>query len=225
MAWLAWEKMVLKKCWGGLGFKDLRIFNQSLLARQAWRLLTYPDSLCAKLLKARYYPRGHLLDTAFCSNPSSTWQAIMHGLNLLKKGIIWRVGDGRQIRIWRDPWIPREFSHKVISRRGRCRLHWVADLLNSEGCDWDYNKLHGLFCPTDVDVISRIRLPARRSEDFIAWHPEKTGIFSVRSAYNLALMEQFREDAVSSSSNPMGDRKLWSNLWGCDAPPKVKIFG
>jgi hypothetical protein len=36
----------LKKCGGGLGFKDLRLFNQALLARQAWRLLEFPDSMC-----------------------------------------------------------------------------------------------------------------------------------------------------------------------------------
>lgn len=35
MAWLAWANMILKKCWGGLGFKDLRLFNQALLTRQA----------------------------------------------------------------------------------------------------------------------------------------------------------------------------------------------
>jgi hypothetical protein len=85
MAWLAWDKLTLKKCGGGLGFKDFRLFNQALLARQAWSLLEYPDSLCARMLKAKYYPRGHLLDTAFASNPSQTWQAILHGLELLKK--------------------------------------------------------------------------------------------------------------------------------------------
>lgn len=58
MAWLAWDKLTLKKCGGGIGFKDLRLFNQALLARQAWSLLEYPDSLCARMLKAKYYPRG-----------------------------------------------------------------------------------------------------------------------------------------------------------------------
>ena len=96
-----------------MGFKDLRLFNQAMLARQAWRLIQFPDSLCAKLLKAKYYPRGCLVDTAFCAKASTTWQAIMHGLELLKRGVIWRVGNGTQIRIWRDPWIPREISLRV----------------------------------------------------------------------------------------------------------------
>ena len=68
-----------------MGFRDLRLFNQALLAKQAWRLLVFPDSLCAKVMKAKYYPHGHLLDTVFPQVTSTTWQGIMHGLELLKK--------------------------------------------------------------------------------------------------------------------------------------------
>jgi hypothetical protein len=41
-----------------MGFQDMRLFNQALLSRQAWRLIQFPDSLCAQLLKAKYYQRG-----------------------------------------------------------------------------------------------------------------------------------------------------------------------
>ena len=70
---------------GGIGFWDFRLFNQALLARQAWRLLTIPDSLCARVLRAKYYPNGRLEDTVFAGNPSSSWQGVAHGLELLKK--------------------------------------------------------------------------------------------------------------------------------------------
>lgn len=63
--WTAWEKLQLKKYHGGLGFKDLRLFNQALMARQARRLIQLPDSRCSQVLKAKYYPRGNLVDTAF----------------------------------------------------------------------------------------------------------------------------------------------------------------
>ena len=107
MAWLSWKKMVVPKSMGGMGFQDMRAFNQALLAKQAWRLLDRPNSLCARLLRAKYYPHGNLLDTVFPTSSSPVWKGIVHGLELVKKGIIWRVGDGTLIRTWRDAWIPR----------------------------------------------------------------------------------------------------------------------
>jgi hypothetical protein len=94
MHWMSWDKVTRPKSHGGMGFRDFGVFNQALLARQAWRLIEIPDSLCARLLKARYYPNGNLLDTAFIRNPSPSWQGVMHGLELLKRGAIWRIGTG-----------------------------------------------------------------------------------------------------------------------------------
>jgi hypothetical protein len=86
MQWVPWKTLVLPKYLGGMGFKDLILFNQALLAKQAWRLITYPDSLCARVLKAKYFPNGNLLDTVVAGDASQTWRAIEHGLDLLKKG-------------------------------------------------------------------------------------------------------------------------------------------
>ena len=56
MHWLKWEIMTKPNGEVGLGYKDMYMSNLSMLAKQAWMLLTNPSSLCAQVLKARYYP-------------------------------------------------------------------------------------------------------------------------------------------------------------------------
>ena len=142
--WISWDCMIRPKACGGMGFRDLQLFNQALLAKQAWRLIEYPDSLCAKVLRAKYYPNGPLVDTVFTGNASSTWKANEFGLELLTKGIIWRMGDGATVPIWRDPWIPRGTSCRPITPKRRCRLKWVAELLNTDG-SWNRGLLQQHF--------------------------------------------------------------------------------
>lgn len=190
------------------------MFNQALLARQAWRFLTRPDSLCVQVLKARYYPHGNLEDKVFSSNASSSRQAISHGPNLLKKGLIWRVGNGRSIRVWRDNWIPRPYSYKQVSQQGRCRIRFVSDLLNDNGSS-KLEILRQYFLPADVEEILKIRASPRLREDVIAWGPGKHGIFTVKSAYSLAFDEANRDTAEASSSSPDGSRQCWQFIWKC----------
>ena len=71
MAWLSWDKMRLPKSMGGMGFRDMRAFNQELLAKKAWCRIDTPASLCARLLKSKYFPSGSLLDTVFPNQGSA----------------------------------------------------------------------------------------------------------------------------------------------------------
>ena len=222
--WVSWTKLNRSKNQGGLGFRDMRLFNQALLARQAWRLLLFPDSLCARVLKARYYPDGHLTDTVFSGNPSSTWTAISHGLELLKKGLIWRIGNGKSVRIWRDNWIPRDSHFKTLTPRGRNRLRRVSDLISADGA-WKVDLIRNNFYPIDAEAVLKFSPSKRMAEDMIAWHPEKSGLFSVRSAYRLALNASKDQcEFPTSSTFPDGQHPCWPKIWKSSVPPKVKVF-
>lgn len=54
--WQHWSKLTRTKEDGGMGFRDLPLFNQAMLGKQGWRLLMRPESLCAHVLKGKYFP-------------------------------------------------------------------------------------------------------------------------------------------------------------------------
>jgi hypothetical protein len=54
--WVSWENMTKPKKDGGLGFRDLHSFNLAMLARQTWRILKNPTSLCAEILSSQILP-------------------------------------------------------------------------------------------------------------------------------------------------------------------------
>ncbi|KAL5840007.1 hypothetical protein ACOSQ4_012615 [Xanthoceras sorbifolium] len=53
--WVFKDKLCSPKICGKLGFKDLYLFNQALLGKQAWRIVMNKDSLVARIFKAKYF--------------------------------------------------------------------------------------------------------------------------------------------------------------------------
>jgi hypothetical protein len=144
-----------------------------MLAKQSWRLLSSPESLCARVLKAKYYPTGDLLKAGPKKGSSFTWQSILEGLKTFKRGHIWRVGDGTKINIWTDHWIHTSASRKVVTDRGRCILRTVDELINPMTGTWDEDLIKYIFNPFDVQQILRIPLSQNLENDFIAWNKSK----------------------------------------------------
>jgi hypothetical protein len=165
--WLSWNKMSVPKSrggGGGLGFEDLGKFNDAMLAKQAWRLLERPDSLCARVLLGRYGKGGDILSAPCPNGASATWKTIIKGREILKKGLIRRVGDGRKTEIWHDPWIEGSLDMRPMGRAADDPVIFVLNLLLEDSNQWDKEKVQRISFLLDATAI--LSMPRPRSRIF-----------------------------------------------------------
>lgn len=87
ICWTKWDELCKSKQTGGLEFRHLQDFNKVMLAKQGWRLITRPTSLCARVLKHRYFRSTDFLHAGTKKNSSLTWQSIIEGRKVLQRGV------------------------------------------------------------------------------------------------------------------------------------------
>jgi hypothetical protein len=223
ISWCSWKKLGQKKEAGGMGFRELDCFNMALLAKQGWRLLKFPDSLAARVLKEKYFPKSSFLMSSLGKRPSFAWRSIWNAKPLIEEGIMWRVGNGLNVKIWEDKWIPSSVSHKiqdpirVLSRDAK-----VAEIINVEQNWWNISLIEHIFSADTVERICSIPICPRSQEDQLIWAGTKSGIFCVRSAYHLEADRRSREQG--GPSNALSSSSLWKRIWSLKIPRVVIVF-
>lgn len=155
--WQSWSKLTRPKGEGGMGFKDLPLFNQAMLGKQGWRLIMRPDSLCARVLKGKYFPSCSFPEAMRKKKSSETWRAILYGRQALLKGLIKRVGPGTSINIWTDNWIAGSTSLRPLVRRSDVQVDKVSDLFLHDSRMWNEQLVRESFCALDAEEILKLR--------------------------------------------------------------------
>jgi hypothetical protein len=77
-------------------------------------------------------------------------------IELLIKGIIWRVGNGNKINIWGDPWKPRGITRRVISIKKRNIINLVRDLIDPTTNTWEVQMLNQTLEKEGVQLVLQI---------------------------------------------------------------------
>lgn len=74
--WMWWEKMAIRKEFGGMGFRSLDAFNLAMIEKQGWRLISYPEAMISIIFKAKNFLRNSFLDSNLGHNSSFAWRSI-----------------------------------------------------------------------------------------------------------------------------------------------------
>jgi hypothetical protein len=98
--------VIYTESFGRYGVSRPRSLQPSNARKAGLRLLTDPTSLCARVLKGRYYPDSDFWHATRPRTSSYTWRSILHGRDLLVQGVRWGIGDGKTVKIISDNWVP-----------------------------------------------------------------------------------------------------------------------
>ncbi|XP_030945815.1 uncharacterized protein LOC115970303 [Quercus lobata] len=112
-------------------------FAMSCFKLPIWRLQTNRNSLLFKVFSTKYFPTGSVLE-AKSKKGSYAWQSILKARHVIEKGMLWRVGDGSQIRVFEDSWIPGYLPTKAVPRTLECKDDsTVSSLIDLTTMEWN----------------------------------------------------------------------------------------
>ncbi|KAM1795771.1 hypothetical protein ACFX11_036078 [Malus domestica] len=183
--WVAWDKLTESKKMGRLGFRDLVGFNLAMLAKIGWRVMDKPESMLSMVLRDKYFPHSSFEEARQQKNSSWGWKGILLGRQIMLWGLRWRVGNGETVRV-ADPWVPKPHSFKPVLRSLDPNTR-VCELMTVDRQGWNLEALERGVAPEDMVLIRAIPFSRYGCADKRIWHYTKTGVYTVRSGYHVAM--------------------------------------
>jgi hypothetical protein len=91
---------------------------------------------------------------------------------------------------------------------------------------WKIDLIREKFIAPEADAILNIPSRCGGGEDFWAWSLEKSGLYSVKSAYRSLVNhnEHLALDEGTITETSMSDQQMWNSLWKLNVLPKVRVF-
>ncbi|GER38816.1 RNA-directed DNA polymerase (reversetranscriptase)-related family protein [Striga asiatica] len=226
--WTLWSCLAKSKWEGGLGFRDLCDFNEALILKQLWRLLTKPNCLMSKVLRGRYFFRQNFMEVSKKSSDYWMWKGWLDARKSLELGMRFQVGSGKAINLWDSPWIPNSTKFKPVCQFADDKLHLkkVSDIMLECGKKWDYELIMQTFSPLDAANILKIHVSQTGSTDKLVWHSDKKGMFSVKEAYK-TIQHNHKMKKGSEGSSRNTDKTIshiWNRIWKLPIKPKLRNF-
>ena len=219
--WVKWRDLCKPKSQGGMGFKDLSMYNDAMLAKQAWRLLHDTNSLLYRVFKPKFFLNCSIMEAKVPNSAPHAWKSIIKGRKVIRKGGLWRIGDGRSINFWTDNWVPLKYKPKLISPvQNQNTSTKVCEFICQETQTWKVEKLDSCLLEFEAAVVKKIPLCHTQQRDIITWPFTADGEYTVKSGYQFLMNELYKAD--SGPSSIAAAKELWHVVWHLQVPNKVK---
>nr|GEX02552.1 RNA-directed DNA polymerase, eukaryota, reverse transcriptase zinc-binding domain protein [Tanacetum cinerariifolium] len=111
---IAWKQVCKPKDEGGLGIKDLSLWNEVLMSKHLWNVVFIKESLWVKQINLVRLKGRSIWEVDCKKNASHGWKQILNLRDKMRKHIVYKVGEGSKIFLWHDKWWGPEPLSKFI---------------------------------------------------------------------------------------------------------------
>jgi len=102
---VAWDKICRPKQNGGMGLRKTAAINRAYQRKLAWKIFTNQDSMWVRIMRKKYLRHHEFFSAQIKQGDSMVWKNIMKCRELIRQGLIWTIGDRKDISFWQDNWI------------------------------------------------------------------------------------------------------------------------
>lgn len=171
---VSWKEVCMQKSEGGLGLKSLHIWNEALMAKHLWNVISNKDSLWVKWVNGQWL-KG---DSIWVSKPNQdnswSWRQILSLRDKVRNFVIHKIGNGKKCFFWFDKWHERGPMCNLINYASLVHSSMdmkikVADLVNNGAWNWpcSWNSRFGEIL--DIQVPNIIE----NFDDKVVWENKK----------------------------------------------------
>lgn len=215
MLLLSGDKIAKPKINGSLGIRSMRQSNAATLAKIGWRMMLEPQSLWSRVLRGKYCHNRLDIDMFQPFQRSShTWKGVIHGAQILSKGLCMAIGNGSSTLFWFHSWlldtplldfasqpVPEDFLGATVSE---C---WTDN-------GWNWVLLTPYLPGNILSKLLTVRLNVRADAvDKPFWNFTSSGLFTTRSAMSLL------QEPDQSDNNP-----IWRLIWKIPVQQRAHIL-
>ncbi|CAL1393559.1 unnamed protein product [Linum trigynum] len=155
----------------------------------AWRLITKPEEMWARVVRAKYLRQttdGWVARSSGCI--SNLWRGVLRVLHLVEGATSWNIRNGKLVRFWSDRWLANGSILKDLAPNvpeALLQMPVVEFGLNGE---WNKDFLNAYLPPSTVLQVLLHPVPTEAEDDVRVWRLTEDGVFSLRIAYAITDM-------------------------------------
>lgn len=225
--WVSWSDVCKSKQEGGLGIKDLSLFNWALVWKWVGRLLDEKYRLWPRVIFSKYGSlegslslvrngrRGHKVSVWRKDLCRMYWGVNGNGL---RGSFYKKLGRGEGTSFWSDLWVGDTCLMEEFPRLFRLSCQ-KGSSVSEMGCwvdgqwRWALRWSRVIFARNNElleNLLSLIGMlsPSHAGEDRWHWKHSSSGIYEVSAAYNFLLKQQAAPSVLSREIS-LAFRRLW----------------